>query len=75
MFEKQIKIPSHTEILENSPLPEALKKIKLARDKEIANVISGNSDKLILIVGPCSAHEQKPRSRLRREAGQTQRKG
>ena len=60
MFEKQIKIPSHTEILENSPLPEALKKIKLARDKEIANVISGNSDKLILIVGPCSAHEQKP---------------
>ncbi|MDE6667808.1 MAG: 3-deoxy-7-phosphoheptulonate synthase [Clostridia bacterium] len=60
MFEKQIEIPSAEEIVNKMPLPESLKKIKHERDKLVADVISGRSDKLLVIVGPCSAHEAKP---------------
>ncbi|MDE7083169.1 MAG: 3-deoxy-7-phosphoheptulonate synthase [Clostridia bacterium] len=60
MFEKQIKIPSAEEIVDSMPLPENLKKIKSERDRLVADVISGKSDKLLVIVGPCSAHEAKP---------------
>ena len=60
MFKKQIKIPDPEEILDAKPLPENLKKIKAERDKLVCDAITGNSDKLILIIGPCSAHEQKP---------------
>ena len=60
MFEKQTKIPFGEEIVDKMPLPASLKKIKLERDKLVADVISGKSDKLLVIVGPCSAHEAKP---------------
>ena len=60
MFEKQIKIPSAEEIVDRMPLPANLKKIKSERDSLVADVISGKSDKLLIIVGPCSAHEAKP---------------
>ncbi len=60
MFEKQIKIPDPEEILKVVPLPENLKRVKAERDKLLSDVITGKSDKLILIVGPCSAHEEKP---------------
>ncbi len=60
MFEKQIKIPEPEEILAAKPLPDSLKPIKAERDKLVSDVISGKSDKLLMIVGPCSAHEQTP---------------
>ena len=60
MFEKQIRIPEPEEIKERVPLPANLKKIKAERDKAVSDVITGNSDKLIVIVGPCSAHAEKP---------------
>ena len=60
MFEKQIKIPPHAEIIEKTPLPASLKAIKAERDKLISDVITGKSDKLLVIVGPCSAHDCKP---------------
>lgn len=60
MFEKQIKIPEPEEILSELPLPENLKKIKAERDKSVSDVICGKSDKLLVIVGPCSAHESRP---------------
>ncbi len=60
MFERQIKIPEPEEIKEMAPLPESLKKVKAERDKAVADVIEGKSDKLIIIVGPCSAHAEKP---------------
>ena len=60
MFNKQIKIPDPEEILDKMPLPENLKKIKAERDRQVTDVIKGKSDKLLMIVGPCSAHEQKP---------------
>ena len=60
MFERQIRIPEPEEIKERVPLPANLKKIKAERDKAVSDVITGNSDKLIVIVGPCSAHAEKP---------------
>ncbi len=60
MFERQILIPSAEEILAAQPLPEALKKIKAEQDEKVRDVISGKSDKLVIVVGPCSAHESKP---------------
>ena len=60
MFEKQIKIPQPEEIKEMAPMPEGLKKIKAERDALITDVITGKSNRLIVIVGPCSAHEPAP---------------
>ncbi len=60
MFEKQIRIPEPEEIKAAVPLSENLKKIKEQRDKAVSEVISGKSDRLIIIVGPCSAHAEKP---------------
>ena len=60
MFIKQIEIPDPEEILQTKPLPESLKKIKAERDKLVTDVITGKSDKLILIIGHCSAHEADP---------------
>jgi len=60
MFEHQILIPEPEAILKQIPLPDKLKKIKEERDREVKDVISGRSDKLLLVIGPCSAHESAP---------------
>ncbi|MGN0818224.1 MAG: 3-deoxy-7-phosphoheptulonate synthase [Candidatus Coproplasma sp.] len=60
MFEKQVKIPEPEEIKEAMPLPDRLAEIKRERDRQIAEVITGQTDKLLIIVGPCSAHAEKP---------------
>lgn len=60
MFERQVRIPDPEDVLNEMPLPESLKAIKAERDKLVSEVITGKSDKLIFIVGPCSAHEEKP---------------
>lgn len=60
MFERQIKIPEPEEIKAAVPLSRELAKIKESRDKEIADVICGKDSRLVIIVGPCSAHAEKP---------------
>ncbi len=60
MFNKKVKIPEPEEITDKMPLPENLKGIKAERDRLVTEVITGESEKLIMIIGPCSAHEQKP---------------
>ena len=60
MFNREEKIPEAEEILAEYPLPADLKKIKAERDALASAVIRGETDKLLLIVGPCSAHESKP---------------
>lgn len=60
MFEKQVKIPDAEEIIDRIPLPDELKKLKQQRDAIISDVISGKSNKMLLIIGPCSAHEAAP---------------
>lgn len=47
----------HPEMIKNEiPMTDYLKNIKAQRDKEIKQVFEGESDKFILIMGPCSAH-------------------
>lgn len=60
MFNREEKIPEAEEILAEHPLSEDLKKIKAERDALASAVIRGETDKLLIIVGPCSAHESKP---------------
>ena len=60
MFEKQVKIPEPEEIKAAMPMPEKLAGIKKVRDKMVADVITGASDKMLIIVGPCSAHAEAP---------------
>lgn len=53
------KLPMPAEIKDQYPLTDAVKKIKEKRDEEIAKVFKGESDKFILVIGPCSAdHEE-----------------
>ncbi|MDE6059561.1 MAG: 3-deoxy-7-phosphoheptulonate synthase [Clostridia bacterium] len=60
MFEKQIEIPSSEEILQEIPLPKELAKIKKERDELCKAAISGKSNLMLVVVGPCSAHDSKP---------------
>lgn len=60
MLEKQCFIPEPEEFISETPMTSELKKIKKARDEEICAVIAGKSEKMLVIVGPCSAHEPAP---------------
>lgn len=46
------------ELFERFPLPKEHAKIKAAKDKEIRDVFTGNSDKFLAIIGPCSADNE-----------------
>ena len=54
------KMPEPAEIKKLYPLSEKIKEIKAARDKEIAQVFTGESQKFLLIIGPCSADKDEP---------------
>lgn len=57
-FEFIKKLPTPTEIREQFPVPEHLAALKELRDKEICDVITGKSDKFLVIIGPCSADNE-----------------
>ena len=60
MLEKQYFIPEPEEFIAETPMTAEMKKIKKERDAEIKDVIAGRSDKMLVVVGPCSAHEPAP---------------
>ncbi|MBQ7370014.1 MAG: 3-deoxy-7-phosphoheptulonate synthase [Clostridia bacterium] len=60
MLEKQYFIPEPEEFIAESSLTKEMKKIKAQRDEEIKDVITGKSNKLLVVIGPCSAHESAP---------------
>ena len=49
------KLPVPKDIKEQYPVSAEMAKIKAERDEEIKKVFKGESDKLLLIIGPCSA--------------------
>ena len=49
------KLPIPKEVKAQFPLTEEMKKEKEIRDEEIKKVFTGESDKFILVIGPCSA--------------------
>lgn len=53
IFERKLPIPQ--EVKEQYPLSDKLKEIVEKRNAEIADIFTGKSDKLVLIIGPCSA--------------------
>ena len=55
-FIRQLLSPDEIKALE--PMSEEMKKIKAGRDKLIRDVITGESDKFLVIVGPCSADNE-----------------
>lgn len=55
-FERKLTLPS--EVKEMFPLSDDMIKIIEGRRKEIEAVFEGRSDKLILIIGPCSADNE-----------------
>ena len=52
------KLPVPQDIKAEYPVSEEMKKIKETRDAEIKKVLSGESDKLLVIIGPCSADHE-----------------
>ena len=42
------------------PLTEEQKKLKEKRDKEVMDIITGKSDRLLVVIGPCSADHEDP---------------
>ena len=52
------KLPIPQEIKEQFPISEKCASIKAERDKIIADVFTGKSDKFLLIIGPCSADNE-----------------
>ncbi|MBP3436641.1 MAG: 3-deoxy-7-phosphoheptulonate synthase [Clostridia bacterium] len=55
-FKRQL--PSVEEIMAMYPITEEMKKQKAERDQEIEDIFTGKSDKLILVIGPCSADRE-----------------
>lgn len=52
------QLPTPQEIKSMYPVPEELTKKKKANDEAIKKVFTGESDKFILIIGPCSADRE-----------------
>ena len=52
------KLPIPADIKEQFPITEEMKAIKKKRDADIAAVFTGESDKFLLIIGPCSADRE-----------------
>ncbi len=52
------KLPTPQETRELYPVPPHVAKIKEERDKEIRKVFTGESDKFLVIIGPCSADNE-----------------
>lgn len=52
------EVISPEELRDNYPLPEEHKKLKEIRDGEIKKIFTGDSDKFLVIIGPCSADNE-----------------
>lgn len=52
------KLPIPQEIKEQYPVTEEMAKVKAKNDEEIRKVFAGESEKFILVIGPCSADRE-----------------
>lgn len=56
----QRKLPIPQEVKRDFPLTEEMEQVKKKRDDVIRKVFEGQSDKFLLIIGPCSADHREP---------------
>lgn len=54
------KLPIPKEIKSQFPISEKGMQCKIKRDEEIKKIFTGESDKFLLIIGPCSADSEEP---------------
>lgn len=54
------QLPSPEEIRSEYPLAEKFQKIKAERDEMIRKVLTGEDDRFLVIIGPCSADSEDP---------------
>ena len=52
------KLPTPKELKEQFPVSKKITEIKEARDNELKDIFEGKEDKLILVIGPCSADNE-----------------
>lgn len=52
------KLPIPQEIKAQYPLDEQVAQVKLQRDREIADIFDGKDDRMVLVIGPCSADRE-----------------
>jgi len=57
-FQYVREMPGVKDILETIPVPDGLTKIKERRDLEIKSVFNRESEKFLVIIGPCSADNE-----------------
>jgi len=57
-FEFIKKLPTPDEIRSEYPLPATFQKLKTERDSQIRDVLTGKSNKFLVIIGPCSADNE-----------------
>ena len=57
-FEFIKKLPTPDEIRGEYPIPEEFLKLKCERDAQIRDVLTGKSNKFLVIIGPCSADNE-----------------
>jgi 3-deoxy-7-phosphoheptulonate synthase len=56
IFKRKLPIPQ--EVKEEFPLSDELAAIKAKNDEEIRRIFTGESDKFLLVIGPCSADRE-----------------
>lgn len=54
------KLPIPQEIKELYPVTEKVAEIKKQKDKEIRDIFEGKDNRLLLVIGPCSADKEEP---------------
>lgn len=52
------QLPPPVELKEQFPISDHIRQIKEERDAELADIFEGRSDKLLLVIGPCSADRE-----------------
>ena len=57
-FEFIKKLPTPDQIRGEYPVPDEMQALKKTRDQEIHDVFTGQSDKFLVIIGPCSADNE-----------------
>jgi 3-deoxy-7-phosphoheptulonate synthase len=57
-FKKLQKVPTVKQIINEMPLSRACAAVKKARDREIIDALTGATDRFLVIIGPCSAHDE-----------------
>ena len=54
------QLPGPQDVKNEYPITERMEQVKAARDASIREVFEGESDKFILVIGPCSAEHSEP---------------